>query len=268
MAVFNIWHTPCNVNFGKKYFDESDTYIMSLFSTLQPQQIIPSANPVNNGQTSVDVARERAEKEKVDFLNLLLTQLSNQNPLDPMDTDEWTAQLTRYSILEQGIETNENLSVTNDLLRSNTTAASFSYIGKEVEVETNMNVVKDGEATWSYVVEGNPDDVILTVTDENGTRLGEFDGSIGLGVQQFTFDASQLNLAEGAPVYLSIRATEGVDENKLNTRSTAKLKVDGVWSNQDESYLTAGALSFRTSDILKIVEGNGTAPAPAQQPPI
>jgi flagellar basal-body rod modification protein FlgD len=240
---------------------------MSLFSSLQPQQIIPSANPVNNGQSAAEAARERAEEQQADFLSLLLTQLAAQNPLDPMDTDEFSAQLTRYSILEQGIETNENLSVTNDLLSQNAAAASFSYIGKDVEIETNMNSVQNGEATWSYVVEGDADNVILTVTDQSGARLGEFDGSIEKGVQSFTFDASDTTLEEGAPVFLSIRATEGVDENKLNARSTATLKVDGVWTNQDESFLTAGELSFRTSDILKIVDG-ATDNETAQQPPL
>jgi flagellar basal-body rod modification protein FlgD len=242
---------------------------MSLFSTLQPQQIIPSANPVNNGQTAANRAAERAEEQQEDFLSLLLTQLANQNPLDPMDTDEFSAQLTRYSILEQGIETNQNLTVTNDLLSQNATAASFSYIGKDVEIETNMNIIEDGAATWSYLVEGDADNVVLTVTDEDGSRLGEFNGSIAPGVQSFTFDASDLNLEEGAPIFLSIRATEGVDENKLNARSTATITVDGVWSDTEQSYLTAGALSFRTSDILKIVNSNepDDQTAAVQEPP-
>lgn len=230
---------------------------MNVFSALQQQTIIPSAAPVNNGQSAEDVARERAEQQRVDFLNLLLTQLSNQNPLDPMDTDEFTAQLTRYSILEQGIETNEKLSLTNDLLGQSATAAAFSYIGKEVEVETNMNVINDNQATWSYVVEGNADSVKLTVTDEFGTRIGEFDGSISQGVQTFSLDTSTYNnLIEGQTLFLSINATEGVDNNKLNTRSTSVIEVDGVWSNEQESFLTAGELSFRSSDILKVVEKN------------
>jgi hypothetical protein len=82
---------------------------MDIFSALQTQQIVPSANSADNGQTTADVARERAEEQRVNFLNILLTQLANQNPLDPMDTDEFASQLTRFSILEQGIVTNENL---------------------------------------------------------------------------------------------------------------------------------------------------------------
>ncbi len=226
---------------------------MNVFSTLQQQTIIPSAQPTNDGQTTAEIAREQAEEQRVDFLNLLLTQLANQNPLDPMDTDEFAAQLTRFSILEQGIETNEKLTVTNDLLQQNATTSSFSYIGKEVEVETNMNAITNNMATWSYVVEGDASDVKLTVTDESGRRIGEFDGSIEKGVQSFTLDTSTYDLTDGQPLFLSVNASDGPD-NKLNSRTTSQIVVDGIWSNQNESFLTAGALSFRASDVLKVID--------------
>jgi hypothetical protein len=127
---------------------------MSIASVLsQPTIITSSQTTTAEEQTAEDLALEQAEKEKVDFLNILLTQLSNQNPLDPMDTKDFTAQLTRYSILEQGIETNQKLSVTNDLLQTSASAASFDYIGKQVEVETNIGVVQNDEITWSYLIE-------------------------------------------------------------------------------------------------------------------
>jgi len=237
---------------------------MELFSTLQTQTIIPSTNSATQDKTAEDIARENAEQQQIDFLNLLLTQLANQNPLDPMDTDEFSAQLTRYSILEQGIETNERLSVTNDLLGQTATTSSFSYIGKDVEIETNMNAVSDNQASWTYLIDGNADDVKLTVTDDNGRRLGEFDGSVEPGAQTFTLDTSSYNVEEGQILYLSVNATQGVDNDNLNSRTTSIIEVDGVWSDGEQNYLTAGELSFRSSDILKVVEQN----IPVQQPQI
>ena len=228
---------------------------MNIYSTLAQQSVIPSASPQSTDQTAEQIAKEKAEKEKVDFLNLLLTQLSNQNPLDPMDTKDFTAQLTRYSILEQNIETNEKLAVTNDMLKSSSQAASFSYIGKEVEVETDMNVVQDGQAKWSYIIDGNPSDVKLTVTDEAGVRLDEFDGSLAQGVQSFTFNAADYGLTDGQKLTLNVNAMDNNDES-LDHRTTATLEVDGVWSDQKRSYLTAGQLSFRASDVLKLVEAS------------
>ena len=224
---------------------------MSISSVLQNPTILPSANPVSDGKSADELAKEQAEKEKVDFLNLLLTQLSNQNPLDPMDTDEWTAQLTRYSILEQGIETNSKLSVTNDLLKSNATTAAFSYIGKGVEVQTNANVAQNGQARWSYIVEGDATDVKLTVADVDGNRIDEFDGNSMPGVQYFNFDASQYGIEDGETLYLSVNPSDK-NGDKLNSGSSAFITVDGVWSNENQNYLTAGDISFRTTDVLKL----------------
>ncbi len=234
---------------------------MNIYSTLGQQSVIPSASPTSTDKTAEQIAKEKAEKEKIDFLNLLLTQLSNQNPLDPMDTKDFTAQLTRYSILEQGIETNEKLAVTNDLLKSSSQAASFSYIGKRVEVETNMNTVHDNNLTWSYLVDGKASDVKLTVTDEAGNRIGEYDGSVAQGVQTFSLDTTGSNLAEGQTLYFSVNATNS-EGDKMKSRTTAQIVVDGVWSDQKQSFLTAGGLSFRASDVLKIVEEGQTAAAP------
>ena len=51
-----------------------------------------------------------------DFLTLLMTQLTNQNPLDPTDTNEFTSQLATYSGLEQQIATNESMTKMSDTL--------------------------------------------------------------------------------------------------------------------------------------------------------
>jgi hypothetical protein len=72
-----------------------------------------------------------------------------------------------------------------------------------------------------------------------------------------TLDATQYDLEDGQQLYLSISATDSEDAS-LNTTSTATMTVDGVWSDGDENYLTAGELSFKSSDILKIVEKEET----------
>jgi len=170
-----------------------------------------------------------------------------------MDTDEFTAQLTRYSILEQGIETNSQLSITNDYLQSSATAASFSYIGKDVEIETNIAAVQDNQITWLYDIEGLPSDVTLTITDEDGTQLATADGVLSSEVQTITFDASGYGLDDGQQLFLSINALDS-DGESLDKKITSIMTVDGVWSDGDLSYLTAGQLSFRDSDILKLVD--------------
>lgn len=227
---------------------------MDSLSALDAQTIIPSSQ-TNTGKTAEELAAEDAEQQQIDFLNLLLTQLETQNPLDPMDTDEWTAQLTRYSQLEQQIETNEKLVVTNELLKDSSATAGFSYIGEEVEVATNISVVQDGEAAWSYTVEGDADEVYLTVTDEDGNVVYEGEGNTNAGVHSLVLETETADF-EGQQLYLSISALDN-EGTHLNTQTTAHMTVDGLWTDDNgQTYLTAGEISFRTTDVLKVVDTN------------
>lgn len=224
---------------------------MTSFSALSTQNLAASNQVEIETRSDAEIAREDAEQQKTDFLLLLLTQLENQNPLDPMDTDEYTAQLTRYSILEQGIDTNANLTETNAYLKSNVNNTMLSYVGEDIEVSSNTAAVQNGEARWSYEVIGNADDVKLTFLDENGTIIHDMDGSSGFGVQNLTFDAAAHGVGDGESVELVIAARDR-DDKVLDSRATSYASVDGVWTDGNENYLTAGGVSFRFDDVLKI----------------
>lgn len=234
-------------------------------SALNLQNIAPSNNVEIETQTAEERAAEDAEKQKTEFLTLLLTQLENQNPLDPLDTDEWTAQLTRYSILEQGIDTNAKLAVTNEYLQTNANNTSLSYIGEEVEVSTNLAPLQNGEASWSYTVDGDAESVTITVLDENDVVIYEEEGSTLPGTHDFTLNTIQegLDVAEGAPLELVI-ATRDENGARVPVRSTSYAVVDGIWTDADNTYLTAGNVSFRREDILKIndLAAGGTTGTP------
>lgn len=237
---------------------------MNSLSVLNTQNIAASNQTEVESKSASDKAAEDAEKQKTDFLQLLLTQLENQNPMDPMDTDEWAAQLTRYSILEQGIQTNANLEVTNDYLKKNSNNTTLSYIGEKVEVSSNTAPVqKSGMAEWSYTIKGTADDVILTVLDENGNKIHEEDGSTFAGVHDFALDTTALGIESGAPVELVIAARDA-DGETLKSKITSNATVDGVWTDEVNTYLTSGGVSFRREDILKITElDNNTTSTPS-----
>lgn len=226
---------------------------MSSLSVLNTASSIAASNQTTNVEqkTASEKAAADAEKKKTDFLKLLLTQLENQNPLDPMDTDEWTAQLTRYSILEQGIETNANLEVTNDLLTKNSNNTTLSYIGEEVETSSNTAPSQDGAAKWSYSIDGTARDVTLTVLDSNGNIISVEDGDISAGVHDYALDTASLGVEEGEPLELVIAARDA-EEEALDSNVTATAKVDGVWTNDTSTFLTSGGVSYRIEDILKV----------------
>jgi len=78
-------------------------------------------NPVNESTASPITATAPIESEEMsEFLLLLTAQIENQDPLDPLDANQFIEQLATINSLEQQIETNERLDEVIDILRTNT----------------------------------------------------------------------------------------------------------------------------------------------------
>jgi flagellar basal-body rod modification protein FlgD len=122
------------------------------------------------------------------FLQLLTTQLKNQNPLDPLDTNEFTQQLVQFTSVEQQLKTNEFLEA---MLTAQTTAASnqaVSYIGKMVTASGAKAELADGEAHWQFYLDDAATAVNVTVRDANGNIVYKETGALPAGASQFTWD--------------------------------------------------------------------------------
>ena len=223
---------------------------MVLTSALNNEVLVPPAKEALTARQ--DAAQKEAEKKRADFLKLLLTQLKHQNPLNPMNNKEFSAQLTRFSQLEQQIETNKNLKINGELLRRNVAAGDFAYIGKNVEVTTNIAVARNGRAKWSYAAEGTAQKITLLVVDKNNEKVAEkIIRTPAKGAQDFVLDTKKLGLADGTKLYLNITAIDAKDK-KLNTRIASHLLVDGLRRVKDKTYLSAAGVLFRPTDILKL----------------
>lgn len=106
----------------------------------------------------------RAGLQQEDFLKVLLTQLSYQDPLKPMDNQEYIAQLAQFSGLEQTRQVNERIA---DLLSLQSVDQALVLLGKQVEVTTSTGAVV-GQVTTASFEGGVPN---LTVQASNGTFL-------------------------------------------------------------------------------------------------
>lgn len=96
---------------------------------------------------------ERSGLGQEDFLKILLTQLSFQDPLKPLDNEEFVAQLAQFTTLEQSRLTTEN---TDLLLRVETVAQSIRLLGKTVEVRSNAGTHVGTVNTITFDQRGAP----------------------------------------------------------------------------------------------------------------
>src|SRR3954466_6548855 len=113
------------------------------------------------------LGRARLAENFDTFLSLLTTQLKNQDPLSPLDSNQFTQQIVQMTGVEQQL-------LTNDLLKKlvgNTgsgVSTAVSLIGKEVRAESADAGMKGGKATWTYNLDRAASDVKLEVLNDKG----------------------------------------------------------------------------------------------------
>src|SRR6266545_6397009 len=95
------------------------------------------------------------------FLQLLTTELKNQNPLDPLDTNQFTQQLVQFAQVEQQLKSNDQLAALVSLQKTAQATAALGFVGETVGVDGDTAPLANGEATWNLKV---PKPVTGTIT--------------------------------------------------------------------------------------------------------
>jgi flagellar basal-body rod modification protein FlgD len=178
------------------------------------------------------------------FLKLLTTQMQNQDPLDPMDTSQYTQQLVQYSQVEQSVQQTSALKDILARLTGQDMAQAASFIGREARYDSPLaGLGATGGAEWGYASDRPATAVTATITDESGTvvarrdidptdRSGLFawDGMTEAGARA-TPGAYSLSIsatdASGASVPVSIAARGAVDDVTLD-HGAVMLGINGV----------------------------------------
>jgi len=135
------------------------------------------------------------------FLTLLTTQLKNQDPTSPMDSNAFTQQLVMYSQVEQQIGTNDNLKNLIAQGSSNAAAMTTGYLGKKVSVTNGQASLTNGSATWTYNLKATAATTQLSITNANGVTVYTGTGDTASGNNTFTWDGKDINgnqLPDGA----------------------------------------------------------------------
>jgi len=113
----------------------------------------------------------KKELGKEDFLTLLVEQLKHQDPLNPMESMEFTAQLAQFSSLEQLFGMNENLAGIQEVLSNQSEETLLELIGKTVKADDNSILVSDGSAISGAYTLDEPADVTISIYDSEGSEI-------------------------------------------------------------------------------------------------
>ena len=123
------------------------------------------------------------------FMKLFLAQMNHQDPLNPMDTTQFSAQLAQFSTLEQLFNVNENLESIKGLETSGNKYQVLDLIGKEVQADSDTLVLNNGnEAKGTFYLD-EPAECIVHILNDQGVSIKDiYLGVVNAGNQNFTWD--------------------------------------------------------------------------------
>jgi len=191
------------------------------------------------------------------FLTLLTTQLQNQNPLDPLDTNQFTAQLVQFAGVEQQLRSNDQLKSLVDIEKSAQSTQALVYVGNTVAVD-GSTAQFDRSATWNFQ---SPSDTTATITITNSAGQTAFSGNYSLkqGSASFVWDGKGNDGNQWPPGAYTLTAT-GKDASGNSVAVSTEIQgiVDSVDLTASPPLLSIGGQSYTTDKIKRVVR---TVPA-------
>jgi flagellar basal-body rod modification protein FlgD len=127
-----------------------------------------------------------------DFLSLLMTQLQNQDPSSPMDSNQFTSELVQFSSVEQQINTNTDLTQLIQLTQASQIEQSTSMIGKPVTVTSNQLSLQSGTAAINFNTT-TAEPVGIAVYNSTGAQVQTATLTSSAGVNTWTWNGQSAN---------------------------------------------------------------------------
>lgn len=205
-----------------------------------------------NSNSALGGTRQTIAQNFDTFLQLLTTQLRNQNPLDPLDTNQFTQQLVQFTGVEQQLKTNEFLEAMMTSTQTANNSQAVSYVGKIVTASGTKAEMVKGAATWHFAVDTKAD-IIATVRDAKGNIVFTKTGPVNKGESVFTWDGIG-NDGKQRPDGSYTVSIEARDANgKLVDVATEMTgEVTGVDFSGSEPVLIVGGARVNLSAILSV----------------
>jgi len=213
---------------------------------------VNGTNPASASASSANNATSQLSSNFDTFLQLLTTQLQHQDPLDPMDTSQFTQQLVEYSQVEQQIDSNTNLQTLISQGTSQSAAYATSYLGKTVTVSGGEGSLTNGQAQWTYNLGTASTSTTLQVTDANGNVVYSGSGQTTAGNSNFNWngvDNSGNQLPDGSYT-LAVKAAAG--GSTVTTSVTAVGTVSEVNLINGTPQLLIGSMEVPLTSISSV----------------
>lgn len=192
------------------------------------------------------------------FLTLLTTQLQNQNPLDPLDTNQFTQQLVQFAQVEQQLKSNDQLASLVSIEKSAQSTQALVFVGQTVAVD-GSTAHFDGNATWNL---NAPTDTnaTITITDKSGQTAYSGNFQVASGNASFVWDGKG-NDGTSWPVGDYKMTVTAKDSNGKDVAISTEVQgvVDSVDLTASPPLLSIGGQNYTTDQVKRIVRPSTTS---------
>jgi flagellar basal-body rod modification protein FlgD len=213
-----------------------------------------TSSTTSSAAATASLANQQIAGNFQSFLTLLTTQLQNQNPLDPLDTNQFTQQLVEFAGVQQQLNTNDSLATLVSLQQTAQSTQALGFVGKTAVVNGSTAEMTNSTATWQLSVP-TASTVNVTITASNGQTVftGSYQAAAGNN-QPFTWNGQGSDGTTEPAGNYTLTATAKDSSNNTVAITT---QVEGVVSSVDLTksppLLTIGGQTFTVNQIQSIV---------------
>jgi flagellar basal-body rod modification protein FlgD len=187
------------------------------------------------------------------FLQLLTTQLQNQNPLDPLDTNQFTQQLVEFASVEQQLKTNDQLTTLVSLQQTTQATQALGFVGKTAVVDGKTAALSNSQAGWELNI---PTASTVNVSIANSSGQTVFTGSYSANAgnnQPFNWDGKGNDGTQWPDGQYTLNATAADSSgNAVAVSTLVGGTVSSVDLTQTPPLLTINGQSYTISQVKSI----------------
>ena len=215
---------------------------------------VAAAQTNNSSPSSTGVEPNTIAGNFQTFLQLLTTQLKNQNPLDPLDTNQFTAQLVQFAQVEQQLKSNDQLSTLVSLQKTAQATQALEYVGQTVAVDGDTAPLRDGEATWRLDV-SKPVNATINIMNSTGQTVYTVTRALEAGKSQpFTWDGKDTGGAQlpNGNYKISITAKDATGQS-VAIPTEIQAVVDSADLTQTPPLLSIAGSDYTLDKVKRII---------------
>jgi len=192
-----------------------------------------------------------------EFLQLLTTQLQNQNPLDPLDTNQFTQQLVQFASVEQEINMNTQLQTLVSLQQTAQDTQALAFVGQTVTINSDTtSLASGGQAQWTYNPT-SPATATFTVSDSTGKTVFTQTGTVQPGSQQFNWNGVGTDGQQNPPGNYTLKITATDTSGKsIAVPTTVTGVVNSVDLTKNPPLLNVNGQNFAVNQIVNVAQSS------------